>query len=124
MAPGYEIGPLGVAVMKHNYSSTGRGQPSPPKNATPVPSVPSAAFAGVVSPRQPVDGKSDVVGDEPKVPLPDGGGGSGAVPLRGSGLRDLLGNEANGAKERERSRLQAETLQKQVEENKVRRMRQ
>lgn len=53
-----------------------------------------------------------------------GGGaeGAGAPPKRGSGLRDLLGTETNVERDRERSRVQAEALKKQVEDNKVSRV--
>lgn len=139
LAPGYELGPLGVAVMKANYSTTGRGQRSPPKARAPppdpAPSGPSAqsaveklnSFGGPVHPAsnsllagQEVKGSSSLLAPS------DGGAGGGGVegvgvpPKRGSGLRDLLGTETNVERDRERSRVQAEALKKQVEDNKVR----
>ena len=51
-----------------------------------------------------------------------GAEGVDVPPKRGSGLRDLLGTETNVERDRERSRVQAEALKKQVEDNKVRRV--
>lgn len=132
------MGPLGVAVMKDNYSTTGRGQRSPPKvrapppaPATGTPSAPSAVEI-LSSSGGPVHSANNnlLPSGEVKIlssllePSEDGAGGGGVggvgVPSkRGSGLRDLLGTETNVERDRERSRVQAEALKKQVEDNKV-----
>lgn len=138
LAPGYELGPLGVAVMKANYSTTGRGQRSPPKVFAPAPdptrarpSGPSAV--GTLSssgmPVHPVENnllaREEAKGSSSLLAPSEGGAGGGGVegvglpPKRGSGLRDLLGTEINVERDRERSRVQAEALKKQVEDNKV-----
>lgn len=60
------------------------------------------------------------------LPAPSSGGtggggveGVGVPSKRGSGLRDLFGTETNVERDREKSRVQAEALKKQVEDNKV-----
>lgn len=136
MAPGYEMGPLGVAVMKDTYSTTGRGQRSPPKMRAPPPAPAarrpsgSSAVELLSSPGGPVRSANDEIfgGGEngaSSTLLPSEGGAGGVVDGdgvpsgRGSGLRDLLGIETNAEKDREKSRVQAEALKKQVEDNKV-----
>lgn len=138
LAAGYELGPLGVAVMKANYSTTGRGQRSPPKVHSappdPAPGRPSAPstvemFNSAGGPTHPANknllASGEVQGSSsPLGPLEGGtvGGsveGVGVPPKRGSGLRDLLGTETNVERDRERSKMQAEALKKQVEDNKV-----
>lgn len=123
MAPGYEMGPLGVAVMKDNYSCHNRGHRSPPRPvASAQPAKPSAP-ARLVSPYRPGGAVNNFSTDGASLPQPPEGGGEGVVATRrGSGLRDLLGTEVDAEKERERSRLQGEALKKQVEDNKVRRV--
>eukprot|EP00752_Nemacystus_decipiens_P012874 g11397.t2 len=140
MAPGYELGPLGVAVMKANYSTTGRGQRSPPRVRAalpdPAPGRPSAPSAvetsnsagGSVYPANNNLPAREEGKRSSSLPAPsaDGAGGMGAEgagvpPKRGSGLRDLLGTETNVERDRERSKVQAEALKKQVEDNKTRR---
>lgn len=134
MAPGYEMGPLGVAVMKDNYSTTGRGKRSPPRTRAPVPTVPPAANLA----RSPARSGPSVLPAEggrfgnredeesaPSRPPAEGDArgadteGGGLPPKRGSGLRNLLGTETNAERDRERSKMQAEALKKQVEDNKV-----
>lgn len=126
MPPGFEMGPLGVPVMIDNYSGSRRGHKSPQKAADTAPLVgPSLTLDGLVSPHRPAGVKGGLLGDGAG-PVPtavDAGGvspGVCAMPRRGSGLKELLGTEADGEKERERSRIQAEALNKQVEDNKVR----
>lgn len=124
MAPGYEMGPLGVAVMKDKYSTTGRGQRSPTKMA-------SSAVELSDSPRGPIGlSNTDIIGSgeikTSSLLLPPSEGGAGGVvdcdglpSRRGSGLRELMGIETNAERDREKSRVQAEALKKQVEDNKV-----
>ncbi len=141
MAPGYEMGPLGVAVLKDNYSTTGRGKRSPPRTRAspppaPTPSRPSVpcaeemhSSAGTlpVGPaKSPLYGSGGERAPSSLVAMPQteggtGGGaeGVGAPSRRGVGLRDLLGTETNAERDRERSRVQAEALKKQVEDNRV-----
>lgn len=126
--------------MKANYSTTGRGQRSPtrmlaaPPDPAPGsrPSVPSAAHTLSSAGRSVHPVNSNLFASEevkgsplPLAPSEGGAGGGGAEgvgvpPKRGSGLRDLLGTETNVERDRERSRVQAEALKKQVEDNKVR----
>lgn len=123
--------------MKSNYSTTGRGQRSPPKvresPPDPAPSRPSGPsavgvlnnFGGAVHSSD--NNSSKGITGSPSLLAPsEGGGAGGAGPegvgvlsKRGSGLRDLLGTETNVERDRERSRVQAEALKKQVEDNKV-----
>ncbi|CBJ26598.1 expressed unknown protein [Ectocarpus siliculosus] len=142
MAPGYEIGPLGVPVIKDNYSTTGRGQRSPAKMRAVAPAAtgnqglsassaidPSSGPVGESTPQT----SSELFGSghdgtSSSLLAPSGGGadvsdaeGVGAPSRRGSGLRELLGIETNAERDREKSRVQAEALKKQVEDNKVRR---
>ncbi|CAM9579501.1 unnamed protein product [Ectocarpus sp. 4 AP-2014] len=141
MAPGYEIGPLGVPVIKDNYSTTGRGQRSPAKKRAVAPAATvnrglTASAIGLSS--TPVgesvpQTNSDLFGSghdgtsSSLLPPSEGGAGVGdaegvgAPSRRGSGLRELLGIETNAERDREKSRVQAEALKKQVEDNKVRR---
>lgn len=49
----------------------------------------------------------------------EGDEGKAVVPIRGSGLKDLLGLKADET-EKERSRLQAEALKNQAKDDKVR----
>ncbi|CAN0229795.1 unnamed protein product, partial [Scytosiphon promiscuus] len=136
MAPGYEMGPLGVAVMKDNYSSTGRGKRSPPRMRAQAPAAPVAADVkgypaggkpsalpaegGLFGKRGDEDSSSSLLSAECGARGADTEG-SGVLPRRGSGLRNLLGMEASAERDRERSRTQAEALKKQVEDNKTRR---
>lgn len=140
LAPGYELGPLGVAVMKANYSTTARGQRSPPPKVRaappdPAPGGPSAPSTveilngsgrPVHLPNNSLLASEEVNGSSSLLTPSDGGAGGGGVdgvgvpPKRGSGLRDLLGRETNVERDREKSRVQAEALKKQVEDNKVR----
>ncbi|CAM9375784.1 unnamed protein product [Ectocarpus fasciculatus] len=142
MAPGYEIGPLGVPVIKDNYSTTGRGQRSPAKMRAVAPAAAVsrglAATSAIDLPSRPAgesapQANSDLFGsghDGPSsslLPTSEGGAGVGdaegvgAPSRRGSGLRELLGIETHAERDREKSRVQAEALKKQVEDNKVRR---
>lgn len=145
MAPGYEMGPLGVAVLKDNYSTTGRGKRSPPRTRAQPPPAPAASRPSAPCAEEtsssaggpPVgSAKSGLFGSggerererdrAPPSLLPQAEGGAGGVAegvgapsRRGVGLRDLLGTETNAERDRERSRVQAEALKKQVEDNKV-----
>ncbi|CAM9607479.1 unnamed protein product, partial [Ectocarpus sp. 13 AM-2016] len=142
MAPGYEIGPLGVPVIKDNYSTTGRGQRSPAKMRAVAPAATVnrglAASSAIGLSTTPVresvpQTNSDLFGSghdgtsSSLLPPSEGGAGVGdaegvgAPSRRGSGLRELLGIETNAERDREKSRVQAEALKKQVEDNKVRR---
>lgn len=123
MADGYEMGPLGVPVMKYHYS-TGRGPKSPPKtialtDAQPVDGSHPSAIG--LKPCGRVVASDGTMGSKPCLPVPENGGGTNVMPpKRGSGLRNLLGKETECEEERERGRRQAEALKKQVEDQKVR----
>lgn len=140
MAPGYEIGPLGVPVIKDNYSTTGRGQRSPAKMRAVAPAAAIsrglAATSAIDLPSRPAgesapQANSDLFGSghdgtsSSLLPTSEGGAGVGDVEgvgapsRRGSGLRELLGIETHAERDREKSRVQAEALKKQVEDNKV-----
>ncbi|CAM9966762.1 unnamed protein product, partial [Hapterophycus canaliculatus] len=136
IAPGYEMGPLGVPVMKDNYSSTGRGKRSPPRMRAPVPTVspateltrsPGGGGPPVLPAGRDLFGKRKDEESEESLPSAEGGArvgdaeGGSVPPRRGSGLRNLLGTETHAERDRERSRMQAEALKKQVEDNKARR---
>ncbi|CAB1112942.1 unnamed protein product [Ectocarpus sp. CCAP 1310/34] len=133
MAPGYEIGPLGVPVIKDNYSTTGRGQRSPAKMRAVAPAATVnrglAASSAIGLSSTPVgesvpQTNSDLFGSghdgtsSSLLPPSEGGAGVGAPSRRGSGLRELLGIETRAERDREKSRVQAEALKKQVEDNK------
>lgn len=140
MAPGYEIGPLGVPVIKDNYSTTGRGQRSPTKMRAAAPAA-TVSRGLVVSSATELSSRpigdsapqanSDLFGSRHDgtssslLPPSEGGAdvgdaeGVGVPSRRGSGLRELLGIETNAERDREKSRVQAEALKKQVEDNKV-----
>ena len=106
-APGYEIGPLGVAVMKDSYRSrTLDGRVPPPSEVrSTAPASPSREFRSKETSSLP-KGKSD---DESKA----------VVPIRGSSFKELLGLKGKEM-EKEKSRLQAEVLKNQAKENNVR----
>lgn len=118
------MGPLGVAVMKDKYSTTGRGQRSPTK-------MTSSAVEPLGNPGGPVGlsntdifGSGEIGASSSLLPPSEGDAGgvvdSDGVPSRrGIGLRELLGIETNTERDREKSRAQAEALKKQVEDNKV-----